>query len=86
MKHRLILFLASMLMLFFMVLSAGCAFTVAAQDYQRPPRHHRRYVWVQDVYYEQVYYVDGSHHTIIVSQKEAPHKKLKPRHNNVRKH
>jgi hypothetical protein len=86
MKHRLILFMASMMMLIFMALSGACAFTLVTPDYQRPPRHHRRYVWVQNVYYEQVYYVDGSHHTIIVSQKEIPHKKPKPRHGHGRNH
>ncbi len=63
-----------MLMLIVLSLATGCSFNLSPQA---PPRHRVRHIWVNEVYYEQVYYVDKGHNTVIVSQTETPHPKYK---------
>ena len=72
MKHNLRMLVMSMMMMVFMALTTSCAVTLASSG----PTHHRtRHIWVGEVYYEQVYYVDGSHQTVVVSQKAVTNRK-----------
>lgn len=81
MKHKLSMLFSGALMLIIITLSSGCVVATSSRG-SGHPNHKRRHVWVNEVYYEQVYYVDNLHNTIIVSQKEVPHKKK--HHNNGR--
>jgi uncharacterized protein YegJ (DUF2314 family) len=65
MKHNFKMLILGAMMLVFTALTTSCAFSV----FPAGESHHRtRHVWVDEVYYEQVYYVNNSHQTIIVSQ------------------
>ncbi len=87
MKHKLMLALSSLILLIVISLSVGCVSTLTPSG---RVRHQRRHIWVNKVYYEQVYYINGSNETVIVSQKEIPHKKYKEpkkkHHNNRGNH
>ena len=83
MKQKIQLYLSSLLLLIMLAIAGGCAITVTPELAQ--PRHHRRYVWVGEVYYEQVYYIDKSHNTIIVTQTQVEQPK-KPKHHKKGRH
>lgn len=76
MKHRFIILISALYLL--LIFSSGC---VMLPVQRTAPQHKRRNVWVNDVYYNQVYYIqDGK--TVIVEQKQVPGKKYKKQHDN----
>lgn len=79
MKHKFMTLISAALMLIFITLTSSCAVYTAPKS---KPQQKHRHVWVNEVYYEQVYYVDKSHNTVIVSQTEVPKPKHKKPHRN----
>lgn len=77
MIHKLNRFIALLLILVSISIATSCTVLVRTPEH---PRHRTRYIWINNVYYEQVYYIDGGRQTVIVSQKQAPHKKHKKLH------
>lgn len=79
MKHVLSKFFATLLIMVIMTLSTSCSFNLGTPQ---NAKQRTRHVWVKNVYYEQVYYIDNGHRTVVVSQKEVRLKKPKNNHDN----
>jgi hypothetical protein len=71
-RTTLLSILFAMLLSFFMT---GCVFTATSVD-NHGYRHHHRHVWIGEIYYDQVYYIDtNTRQEVIVEQKELKHRK-----------
>ena len=80
MKHALTRFFATLVLIVIMTMSTSCSFNLGTPQ---NAKQRTRHVWVNNVYYEQVYYIDNGHRTVVVSQKEVPHKKSRKNQDNV---
>lgn len=82
MKHKLLILISGLYLMIMITLSTGCVISPATRA---TPHYKHRNVWVNEVYYNQVYYVEGGK-TVIIEQKEIPHKKYKKHHDNGNGH
>ncbi len=72
--------LPSLFILLICAFLASCVMTVTEADTYG--NHHRhRHVWVEDVYYDQDYYIDmNTHQEVIFRQTEIRHRKQHRQH------
>ncbi len=78
MKRKSHIMISALYLMLIMSMGSGCAFTITPRA---NPTHKVRKVWINEVYYEQVYYKQGKN-IVVVSQRKIPHKKNKDHQDN----
>lgn len=77
MKHYIQRLAYSVALMVFLLLTSSCVLAISEPVH---PRHRNRVIWIEDVSYRQVYYIQNNN-VIIVSQEPEYHKPHKNKKN-----